>query len=106
MENANVYVQGRFAGVLSREAADRYTFRYDPDYARAHPDEPVCRRMPVREETYVSTSLFPFFSNLLSEGSNRAFQEKYHRLTPGDDFALLLKIAGYDTIGAVTVRPS
>ena len=105
MERAIVSVQGCFAGILSREAKDRYSFRYDPDYCREHPEEPVCRRMPVREEVYRSTSLFPFFSNLLSEGSNRVFQEKLHRIEPGDDFGLLLKTAGYDTIGAVTVRP-
>ena len=65
---------------------------------------PICLAMPLTAEPYISDSLFPFFSNLLSEGSNREFQAKYHHLAPDDDFGLLLKTASYDTIGSVTVR--
>lgn len=51
--------------------------------------------MPVREEEYVSGSLFPFFSSLLAEGSNRALQERLYRLNRNDDWGLL----PYDSFG-------
>ena len=60
--------------------------------------------MPLREEPYESSTLFLFFSNMLSEGVNRSFQMQLLGLRPDDDFGLLLKTAGYDTIGAVTVK--
>ena len=104
MRACKVFVNGRFAGVLSEESPSRYTFSYDEDYLhQAHP-APVCIAMPPRPEPYVSDALFPFFSNLLSEGANREFQTRLHHLLPGDDFGLLLKTASYDTIGAVTVQ--
>ena len=105
MRSARVFVNGIQAGRLVQERADSYLFTYEPYYVMEHPHEPVCLAMPVRTETYISPYLFPFFSNLLSEGSNRAFQTRLHHLDTDDDFSLLLEIAGYDTIGTVTVKP-
>jgi serine/threonine-protein kinase HipA len=104
MRAGKVYVNGKFAGVLTEEGPARYTFSYDKDYLQLPHAQPVCIAMPLREETYESSVLFPFFSNMLSEGANRAFQTQFHGLRPDDDFGLLLKTAAYDTIGAVTVK--
>lgn len=104
MRACKVLVNGRFAGVLSEETSGHYVFSYDKEYIKEPDATPVCLAMPLREEPYVSDVLFPFFSNLLSEGSNREFQIKYHHLSPEDDFGLLLKTASYDTIGAVTIQ--
>lgn len=104
MRIAEVYVNGVFAGMLSEEEGGGYSFVYDEDYVRAGNVLPVCLAMPVREEPYESDVLFPFFSNLLSEGGNREWQERLHHLSPDDDFGLLLATAAYDTIGNVTVR--
>ena len=104
MRACNVYVNNQFVGVLAEENPNRYVFSYDADYLRQARPVPVCLAMPPTVEPYVSDSLFPFFSNLLSEGANRDFQTKLHHLLPGDDFGLLLKTATYDTIGAVTVQ--
>ena len=105
MKSAKVYIKGIPAGRLTQESPNNYTFTYDEAYVRRHREDPVCLAMPVREERYSAPYLFPFFSNMLSEGSNRAFQTRLHHISPGDDFSLLLEIAGYDTIGAVTVKP-
>ncbi len=105
MRSAKVFVKGIYSGRLLQEAPDSYRFTYDPDYIRHHREDPVCLAMPVREEPYTSPYLFPFFSNMLSEGSNRAFQTRLFHLAQDDDFSLLLETARYDTIGAVTVQP-
>lgn len=104
MRAGNVYVNGKWAGVLVEENHHHYVFTYDKDYVHTVGAEPVCLAMPLSEEPYVSDSLFPFFCNLLSEGFNKDFQVKYHHLSPDDHFGLLLKTASYDTIGAVTVK--
>ncbi|MBP5397292.1 MAG: HipA N-terminal domain-containing protein [Bacteroidales bacterium] len=104
MRLAEVYVNGVYAGLLTEEAKG-YRFAYDEEYVQGGNTLPVCLALPVRSEPYESYVLFPFFSNLLSEGSNRVFQTRYHHLRPEDDFGLLLATAGYDTIGNVTVRP-
>ncbi len=105
MRSARVYVKGIPAGRLIQENPNSYSFTYDEEYILQHREDPVCLAMPVQKEAYTAPYLFPFFSNMLSEGSNRAFQTHLHHLAPDDDFSLLLEIAGYDTIGAVTVKP-
>ena len=105
MRSAKVFVKGIYAGQLIQESPDSYRFTYGEDYVLNHPEDPVCLAMPVRTEPYLAPYLFPFFSNMLSEGSNRSFQTRLFHLAPEDDFSLLLETAGYDTIGAVTVKP-
>lgn len=105
MRGAKVFVKGIYAGRLIQESPDGYRFSYDNDYVIHHREDPVCLAMPVRSESYTAPYLFPFFSNMLSEGSNRAFQVRLFHLDPEDDFSLLLETARYDTIGAVTVQP-
>lgn len=103
MRRCKVYVNKVFAGILSENDSGKYSFKYDKDYLKdANP--PVCIAMPTDRELYTSDTLFPFFFNLLSEGSNRRFQIKLHHLEENDDFGLLLKTATYDTVGAVTVE--
>lgn len=105
MRVAKVFVKGIYAGRLIQESPDSYRFTYEDDYILNHREDPVCLAMPVRTEPYTAPYLFPFFSNMLSEGSNRAFQARLFHLDPEDDFSLLLETARYDTIGAVTVKP-
>ena len=42
---------------------------------------------------------------MLSEGENREMQAGILRIDKDDDFGILLATAGFDTIGAVTVKP-
>lgn len=99
-------VNGVEAGVLTELDSPReYVFKYIREYIESGLDA-VCLSMPVREEEYRSDILFPFFFNLLSEGENREMQSSIHRIDKEDDFGILLATAQYDTIGAVTVKPS
>ena len=60
--------------------------------------------MPLTPAPYKSDFLFPFFTNMLPEGANRKIVCRSWRLDEKDFFGLLLKIATFDTIGAVTVK--
>ncbi len=105
MREGKVYIQNQFAGVIREQDIHHYVFDYDPHYA-AEPDaKAVCLAMPLTQLHYESDSLFPYFSNLLSEGENRQLQARYHHLEQEDDFGILLATASYDTIGCVTVKP-
>jgi serine/threonine-protein kinase HipA len=52
---------------------------------------------------YHSKHLFPFFYNMLPEGSNKQVVCRFWRIDEDDYFGLLLTTAKNDTIGAVTV---
>jgi serine/threonine-protein kinase HipA len=54
-------------------------------------------------QEYHSDFLFPFFYNMLPEGTNKQVVCRLLRIDENDYFGLLLSTAKYDTIGAVTV---
>jgi serine/threonine-protein kinase HipA len=60
--------------------------------------------MSKKQLTHNSEHLFPFFYNMISEGTNRVVQSKQLKIDEKDFFGLLLATAQYDTIGAITVR--
>jgi serine/threonine-protein kinase HipA len=97
-------MNGILAGTICEEAGEGYTFVYDREYFE-NPSRPaISLTMPKKTQTYRSRHLFPFFANMLSEGSNRAVQAKFHRVDILDDFGILLATAGIDTPGAITVK--
>lgn len=105
MRQCEVYINSKKAGILTESDNPRsYTFSYDPDYLAVE-SEPICLNMPVRSQPYSSKYLFPYFSNLLSEGANRDLQSSYLHIDKDDDFGILLETAQYDTVGIVTVKP-
>jgi serine/threonine-protein kinase HipA len=59
--------------------------------------------LPKREQEFHSKFLFPFFYNMLPEGSNKQVVCKYNRIDLDDYFGLLMMTAKYDSIGAVRV---
>lgn len=101
MRQCKVFVHDTEAGILCETDSREYIFTYHEDYHGA----PVCLAMPVRRQPYQSSSLFPYFFNMLSEGSNRHVQSMLLHIDENDDFGILLATAQYDTIGAVTVKP-
>ena len=81
MRQCEVYLHGIKAGMLTEEDNGEYTFIYDSSYLEKGDCPSVSLTLPLREEPYRSTVLFPFFFNMLSA------------------------TARYDTIGAVTIKP-
>ena len=71
MRQCEVYLHGIKAGMLTEEDNGEYTFIYDSSYLEKGDCPSVSLTLPLREEPYRSTVLFPFFFNMLSEGENR-----------------------------------
>jgi len=105
MRKALVYLRNRLAGELLEIATDEYLFRYADEYFNDASAPAVSLTLTKRQQEYHAKTLFPFFYNMLSEGSNRALQSQLLRIDENDNFGLLLATAQYDTLGAVTVKP-
>lgn len=101
MRQCEVYVHDTAAGILQETDTGKYVFTYHENYQ----GEPVCLAMPIRKEAYRSNHFFPYFFNMLSEGSNRQVQSMLYHIDENDDFGIMLATARYDTIGAVTIKP-
>lgn len=106
MENrfrtAYVYVRDAYAGELCETDAG-YTFQYYGDYLSNEATPAVSLTLPKQEETYFSTTMFPFFDGLIPEGWLLSIVTHNWKLSERDRFGLLL-VACKDCIGAVSVR--
>jgi len=103
MRRAEVYRNRTLAGILS-ETGSGYTFTYDQEYYRDNSKPGISLTIPKTQLSHSSDYLFPFFYNMLSEGTNRVLQSKQLKIDEKDFFGLLLSTAQYDTIGAITVK--
>lgn len=99
---ANVYFDNRLAGTLT-QIEDEYKFTYHTDYLAG--GTPLSFNLPLQEDAFVSTQLFPFFENLVSEGWLRRLQSQQQKIDESDRFGLLLA-NGRDLIGAVHIDPA
>ena len=105
MRNANVYFNGILAGELIEISGKEYVFRYDDNYFSDKTKPAISLTLPKTQREYYSAYLFPFFFNMLSEGSNRIAQSRLLRIDEKDHFGILLATAQQDVIGAITVKP-
>lgn len=99
---AKVFVQGKEAGLLY-ETDEGYEFRYRTEYAMDPNNPAVSLTIPIREEVYRSTVLFPFFDGLIPEGWLLDVAVRNWKLDPADRFGLLLHTCK-DCIGDVQVE--
>lgn len=105
MRKANVYCNGLLAGELTETTDRKYLFRYEDGYFKDPTKPAVSLTLPKSEQEYCSDNLFPFFFNMLSEGSNRITQARLLRIDEKDHFGILLATAQNDTIGTITIKP-
>lgn len=98
-----VYYNNIPAGRLT-QGSDDYSFEYEDSYLLDSALPAISLSFPKRKEAYKSRVLFPFFYGLLSEGENKTIQCRRLKIDENDHFTLLIKTAGSDTIGAVTIR--
>lgn len=98
---ASVFYNGTLAGALTK-TRDGFIFTYDEIYL-ASKRPAIALTLPKRQEPYKSKELFPFFEGLLPEGENRKLYCISLKIDPRDSYRLLLKLAGKETIGAITV---
>ncbi|MCP4133078.1 MAG: phosphatidylinositol kinase [bacterium] len=103
MKKAKVFTNHILAGILE-EGRNEYIFTYDEEYLKNESSKAVSLTLPKRPEPYRSPHLFSFFYGLLAEGVTKKIQCRKLRIDENDHFTRLIKTAGYDTIGSVTVE--
>ena len=99
---AYVYVRNVFSGVLS-ETDSGYSFAYDEEYLRSENASAVSLTLPLRDETFNSGILFPFFDGLIPEGWLLDVVSRNWKIDAKDRFGLLI-VACKDCIGNVSIR--
>jgi len=104
MRTAKVLFKDEEAGTLTQHDDGSFSFVYDPSWVDDPGKAPISLTLPKRHQEYHSEFLFPFFYNMLPEGSNKQVVCKLNRLDRDDYFGLLITIAKNDTIGAVTIH--
>ncbi|MBX3240492.1 MAG: HipA N-terminal domain-containing protein [Chitinophagaceae bacterium] len=104
MAKAGVYHNGTLAGILEKETADQYVFTYDAAYFADPTCAAISLSLPKSVAVHHSSVLFPFFAGLLAEGINKEIQCRLLKIDETDDFTRLLRTAGEDTIGAITIQ--
>ena len=101
LREAGVYVRDCFAGVI-RETDEGYCFTYDPDYLKGDRPAPVSLTLPLREEPYLSRTLFPFFDGLIPEGWLLGVVSRSWKIDIADRFGLMMA-ACRDCVGIVSI---
>ena len=104
MRKAEVYRNGILAGILTEEDRNNYSFRYDNTYFNDSKMYAISLTLPKTQQEYHSEHMFPFFSNMVAEGTNLAIQSRYLKIDERDVLSLLAATASRDTIGAVTIK--
>ncbi|MCX6304694.1 MAG: HipA N-terminal domain-containing protein [Bacteroidetes bacterium] len=103
MRMARVLYKDEEAGVLTQHDDSSFTFRYHNSWVDDSSKPGISLSLPKSGNEYQSKFLFPFFFNMLPEGSNKQVVCKYNRIDPADYFGLLMTTAKNDTIGAIRV---
>ncbi|KXK35568.1 MAG: hypothetical protein UZ06_CHB003000301 [Chlorobi bacterium OLB6] len=66
MRKAAIKIEDKLAGWLTQDEHG-YSFVYDSDYASQPNARPVSLTLPVKETSFISKTLFPFFDGLIPE---------------------------------------
>jgi HipA-like protein len=74
---AEVRLEETTAGYLEMVATDEFRFTYAEEYLRAgHHNPALSLTLPFSKSVYTTTTLHPFFDNLLFEGELLRYAEK------------------------------
>jgi len=104
MRTAGILFRDEQAGTLTQHDDGSFSFQYKLFWLNDIGKPAISLTLPKRQHAYHSASLFPFFYNMLPEGSNKQVVCKLSRLDLNDYFGILMTVAKHDTIGAVTVH--
>lgn len=104
MRQAIVFYKDEVAGRIVQHDDGTFEYAYDPAWMENEAKPSISLTLPKRRGTHRSQYLFPFFFNMLPEGSNKQVVCFYNRIDPDDHFSILLATAGMDNIGAVNVK--
>ena len=98
-----VKLSGQTVGVIEETDGD-VTFAYSLEWLRRPGAIPASLTLPLREQSYVSKGLHPFFENLLPEGWLLDVASRKLKISKDDAFGLFLATCS-DCIGAVEIEP-
>jgi serine/threonine-protein kinase HipA len=97
-----VYYGDQLAGTIEEGGAEGFTFTYDPTYLSMNGSRPISLTLPLREKSYTSRTMIPFFDGLIPEGWLLDIVERNWKINARDRMGLLLACCR-DCIGAVSV---
>lgn len=103
MRTAEIFVDGKLAGCLT-EDSEGYTFKYYEEYLAMNGATHVSLTLPLSENPYRSSMLFPFFDGLIPEGWLLEIARDNWKLNPRDRMGLLMACCR-DCIGDISVIP-
>ncbi len=103
MRSAKILFKDLEAGLLTQFDDGTFTFRYHEAWINDSNKPGISLTFPKTEQEFHSKFIFPFFYNMLPEGSNKEVVCKFNRLDTNDYFGILMTTAKYDSIGAVRV---
>jgi HipA-like protein len=103
MRKAKILYKDEEAGVLTQHDDGSFTFNYNDSWLADNNKTDISLTLPKIKQAFHSKFLFPFFYNMLPEGSNKQVVCKLNRIDPADYFGILMTTAKHDSIGAVRV---
>lgn len=103
MRSAKILFKNEEAGILTQHDDATFTFRYYDEWFANNSKPSISLGLPKTQQIYQSKYLFPFFYNLLPEGSNKQVVCKLNKIDHNDYFGLLMTTAKNDSIGAIRV---
>ncbi len=103
MRKAKILYKNQEAGMLIQHDNGSFTFRYNDSWKNDITKPAISLTLPMSQQEYHSDYLFPFFFNMLPEGSNKQMVCMLNRLDLDDYFGILLTTAKFDNIGAIKV---
>lgn len=103
MRSARILYKNEEAGLLTQLDDGSFEFRYNELWVDDSSKPPISLTMPKTKEAFHSEFLFPFFFNMLPEGTNKQTVCFRLRIDENDHFGILMATACTDTIGAVRV---
>jgi HipA-like protein len=103
MRKAKVLFKNEEAGILTQHDDGSFAFRYHDGWVADNSKQSISLTLPKAEKEFHSKYLFPFFFNMLPEGSNKQVVCSLNRIDREDHFGLLMTTAKNDSIGAVRI---
>ena len=104
MRQAKVFYKQEEAGVIKQLDNGRFIFTYNDDWYTSTNKPAISLTLPKTQQEHHSKYLFPFFYNMLPEGTNKQNICFELRIDAEDYFGLLLAVAKNDTVGAVQIK--
>lgn len=98
MRQANVFVLGKLAGVLTEISHNQYRLTYESNYI----GPPISLALPQKKHVYDFDQFPPFFDGLLPEGAQLEALLRTTKLDRDDYFGQLVTV-GDDLVGGITI---